>query len=102
MRKYIQYTGQNKNCKNQLTPHHLLDSDHPRVQQVLVQVHHRVDAHLPEELLLAADELGRQRGHGALLQQLALLGGVLALDGHCGLKKTLRQSNCPYGNTVHH
>ena len=84
MRKYIQYTGKNKNCKNQLTPHHLLDSDHPRVQQVLVQVHHRVDAHLPEELLLAADELGRQRGHGALLQQLALLGGVLALDGHCG------------------
>ena len=83
MRKYIQYTGQNNYRKKKLTAHHLLDADHPRVQQVLVQVHHRVDAHLPEELLLAADELGRQRGHGALLQQLAFLGGILALDGHC-------------------
>ena len=62
--------------------HDLLDANHPRVQQILVQVHHRVDAHLPEEVLLAADELRGQRGHGALLQQLALVLRVFALDGH--------------------
>eukprot|EP00982_Pelagococcus_subviridis_P006518 30146-Pelagococcus_subviridis.AAC.3 len=56
-----------------------------KYERALVQRVHRVDAHLREELLLAAHELRRQRRHRALLEQLGLLLRRRALDGDADL-----------------
>ena len=57
---------------------HLLDADHVERQQ-LVEQHDRVHHHGREELLAVRDQLGAERGGGALEQQAALLALVVAL-----------------------